>query len=216
MMNTPLYHKIQSVFKRDPETKYKTFLEGEWAVPEFGYLADLPWVSTEKIDGTNCRVHIDGDMFTVGGRTDNAQLHVDLVAVLQDAARRAIDNAMDGLTLYGEGYGPKVQKGGWYRDDMGFILFDVMVTDTGVFLERENVEDIAYKLGLPVVPLISQTSLNNHIAQYRAGEFEYSLEGDGSRIAEGVVLRPQTELRTRLGERIITKVKARDYEGEPA
>ena len=28
------YHKIQTVFKRDPETKYKTLLIGEYSVPK--------------------------------------------------------------------------------------------------------------------------------------------------------------------------------------
>ena len=45
------YHKIQSVFKRDPNTKFKTLLEGEYSIPEFEYLKDNEWVFTEKVDG---------------------------------------------------------------------------------------------------------------------------------------------------------------------
>lgn len=37
------YHKIQTVFLRDPETKYKTLLEGQYAKPEFEYLKDCEW-----------------------------------------------------------------------------------------------------------------------------------------------------------------------------
>ena len=48
-----LYHKIQSVFKRDPATNHKRFLMGEYSLPEFEYLANNEWVATEKIDGTN-------------------------------------------------------------------------------------------------------------------------------------------------------------------
>ena len=33
------YHKIQSIWLRDPETKCKTFIEGAWSMPEFGFLA---------------------------------------------------------------------------------------------------------------------------------------------------------------------------------
>jgi hypothetical protein len=50
------YHKIQTMFKRDPERKYKTILLAEWARPEFRYLEDLSWEWAEKIDGTNIRV----------------------------------------------------------------------------------------------------------------------------------------------------------------
>ena len=46
------YHKIQTVFKRDPETKFKTLLMGEYSLPEFEYLKNNEWVFTEKIDGT--------------------------------------------------------------------------------------------------------------------------------------------------------------------
>jgi len=71
------YHKIQTVFKRDPKTKYKTLLKNQFSLPEFEYLALNTWVFTEKIDGTNIRIIID---FTQGtrqcvrfaGKTDKA------------------------------------------------------------------------------------------------------------------------------------------------
>ena len=50
------YHKIYTIFKRNPKTKYKTLLEGKYSLPEFEYLKDCIWVFTEKIDGTNIRV----------------------------------------------------------------------------------------------------------------------------------------------------------------
>jgi len=65
------YHKIESVYKRDPETKYKNFLEGDFTRPEFEFLKDNKWVATEKVDGTNIRVYYDSDV-TFMGRTDKA------------------------------------------------------------------------------------------------------------------------------------------------
>jgi hypothetical protein len=73
------YHKIQSVFKRDPETKNKRFLLGEYSLPEFEYLATLPWIGTEKVNGTNVRLFSDG---RIAGKTDNASLHPSLISVL--------------------------------------------------------------------------------------------------------------------------------------
>ena len=52
------YHKIQTVFKRDPATKIKTLLDVDWSQDAFGYLADNEWVFTEKVDGTNIRVMV--------------------------------------------------------------------------------------------------------------------------------------------------------------
>lgn len=79
------YHKIQTVFLRDPTTKFKTLLEGEFALPEFKYLANNKWVFTEKVDGTNIRVMFDGQQITFGGKTDDAQIPAFLVTRLQDA-----------------------------------------------------------------------------------------------------------------------------------
>jgi hypothetical protein len=214
----PKYHKIDSVFKRDPATKHRTFLIGQYAQAEFDYLSRAQWVATEKVDGTNCRIHIyhepamARDGFTVGGRTDNSQLHVELVNHLNEVGERAIHNLdISGLTLYGEGYGAGIQKGGGnYRSDKGFILFDVMVTETGVFLERENVDDIATQLDIPVVPFVWAGQLT-----WAVNRFADSYQVITSRLLdgepEGWVLRPTQELRGRLGQRIITKIKVKDF-----
>ena len=50
------YHKIHTVFKRDPANKYRTLLMGEYSHPEFAYLRYNDWVFTEKVDGTNIRI----------------------------------------------------------------------------------------------------------------------------------------------------------------
>ncbi|MCP4215045.1 MAG: RNA ligase family protein, partial [bacterium] len=68
------YHKIQTVFKRDPENRHKTLLEGEFSIPEFEYLQDNDWIFTEKVDGTNIRVMFDGEKITFGGKTERAQI----------------------------------------------------------------------------------------------------------------------------------------------
>lgn len=78
------YHKIQSVYMRDPDNKFKTFIEGNWSIPEFEYLQDNQWVFTEKVDGTNIRVIFDGDNIYYGGRTDRAQIPTDLVNALNE------------------------------------------------------------------------------------------------------------------------------------
>src|SRR5574343_1453972 len=109
------YDKIQTVFLRDPNTKFKTLLEGEFALPEFKYLANNEWVFTEKVDGTNIRVMFDGQQITFGGKTDDAQIPAFLVTRLQDVFLPQLETFKakfaDGVCLYGEGYGAKIQKG---------------------------------------------------------------------------------------------------------
>lgn len=205
------YHKIQSVFLRDPATNHKTFVHGAWSVPEFGYLADCPWVWTEKVDGTNMRVHWDRRDVRFGGRTDNAQIPAFLLARMQavftlNALMGTFPNS-DGMTLYGEGFGARIQKdgGNYISDGVDFVLFDVMVGD--IWLEREIVEDVATKLGIAVVPIVGRGTLLDAIDEAESGP--NSTWGDFP--MEGLVMRPEVELRTRRGDRIITKVKHKDF-----
>ena len=109
------YPKIQTVYLRDPETKFKTLLLGQYAEPEFAYLAENEWVFTEKVDGTNIRVMIPGDNGRpyFGGKTDNAQIPAFLVEKLEarflpqaDLLREIFP---DGGCLYGEGYGARIK-----------------------------------------------------------------------------------------------------------
>lgn len=205
------YHKIQTVFKRDPATKYKTLMEGDYSLPEFEYLANNKWVFTEKVDGTNIRVYFRDGKVTFGGRTDRAQIPATLVErlnerfLLQAERFTEVFNGAN-VCLYGEGYGAKIQKGGGnYRTDQDFVLFDVMVGD--LWLQRHDVEDVAEKMGLDVVPVVGEGTLLEMVGHAKDGI--PSTWGDFQ--AEGYVARPATELKTRSGHRLITKIKCRDF-----
>jgi ATP-dependent RNA circularization protein (DNA/RNA ligase family) len=205
------YHKIQTVYKRDPGTKYKTLLEGEFSIPEFEYLRNNEWIFTEKVDGTNIRVmQIDGKI-TFGGKTDRAQIPAKLVERLYDTFLPLGDKLVDifggsDVCLYGEGYGAKIQKGGGnYRKDQDFVLFDVKVGEW--WLQRKDVDDVAQKLAIDIVPIIGKGTLQDMVSMAREGIT--STWGDFQ--AEGIVARPSTELVTRNGSRLITKIKTRDF-----
>ena len=211
------YHKIQTVFKRDMATKFKTLLEGDYSLPEFEFLKDNKWVFTEKVDGTNIRVMWDGENVTFGGKTDDAQIPQFLVNRLNEMFMpthaklrlKEVFAEAKQVCLYGEGYGAKIQKGGgnYIPNGQDFCLFDVLVD--GWWLQRVDVEDVAAKLafGFEVAPIIGTGTLSDMVDMARKG-FK-SRWGDFT--AEGVVARPQTELRTRRGDRIITKIKHKDF-----
>ena len=206
------YHKIQTVFKRNPETKFKTLLEGDYSLPEFKFLKDNTWVFTEKIDGTNIRIHKIPELKlpAFGGRTENAQIPTFLYEKLNsifvnDMLHQTFPDCT--VTLYGEGYGAKIQSKGkqYIPDGVDFVLFDVQINDW--WIKREDVEDIGEKLGLKVVPIIGEGNLDDMVALCKQrfnskwGMFE----------AEGIVARPKIELKTRSGDRIITKLKFKDF-----
>ena len=205
------YTKIQTLFKRDMSNKGR-IIEGEWSLPEFDYLKKNAWLFTEKVDGTNIRVNVSDGNIQFGGRTDAAQIPSMLLVELNklfthEKLLRSFDCDLADVTLYGEGYGAKIQNGGKYRNDQSFVLFDVLIGDW--WLQRKDVEDVANKLGIDVVPIVGVGTLTEAIELVRNGM--KSTWGDF--ISEGLVLRPSVELKTRGGNRIIGKIKHRDFNG---
>ena len=205
------YHKIQTVFKRDPETKFKTLLENDYSLPEFEYLKNNEWIFTEKVDGTNIRIMFQDGKITFGGKTDQAQIPNQLINKLNEKILPLLNKFIEifnnaEVCLYGEGYGAKIQKGGGnYRADQDFVLFDIKIGHW--WLKREDVEDIANKLNLDIVPIIGSGSLEEMVEYVKTG-FNSKW---GNFKAEGIVARPKNELLARNGRRIITKLKHKDF-----
>jgi len=207
------YHKIQSIYKRHTEGQKKgQFKIGEWARPAIGYLAPCEWEWTEKVDGMNMRIEMrdmgDGALrYNVGGKTDRANIPGDLMEYIHGLGlRELLPEKFDGpVTLYGEGYGAGIQRGGGYRQDKAFVLFDIKVGEW--WLEREAVESIAATLGLDVVPVLGRGTLHEAMAFVAAG-FE-SRWGPGFE-PEGLVCRPMVRLSMDDGKRIIVKIKGKD------
>jgi len=212
------YHKINTIFKRDMANCGK-IIEGVFAEPDFEYLKNNVWVFTEKVDGTNIRVMWNGKQVVFGGKSDNAQIPVFLLYKLQElfegTAKKKLftekftpkDPAEEiKVCLYGEGYGAKIQSGGNYiPDGVSFVLFDVKIGD--MWLKREDVEDIAKTFELKTVPIIGTGTLKDMVDKARNG---FNSQW-GEFIAEGIVARPEVELKNRRGYRIITKIKHKDF-----
>lgn len=205
------YHKIDGLFKRDEATK--RLMYGAYRNPAVEYLANNEWIFTEKIDGTNIRVHWDGHRVNFGGRTDKATIPAPLLARLEEMFGGEVNEQIfeehfgaKEVTLFGEGYGAKIQTGGDYRPDHSFILFDVCVGD--VWLRRENVEAIARYFGIDVVPVIIRGTMQEAI------DFVKSKPNStiGTAKMEGLVGRPAIELLTVNTNRLIVKIKVRDFE----
>ncbi len=221
------YPKINSVYKRDEATH--KFLEGQWSEPEFEYLAYSEWEWTEKVDGTNVRViwlpkdlgnfSLDSipDDAPIGvsfkGKQETSQMPAFLFTELQKKfpVNKFQEHFKDvPICLYGEGFGAGIQKAGkLYYPRANFVLFDVWID--GWWLKRADIVDIALKLGINVVPVVGHSNIYNAIELVRSG-FK-SKWGDFQ--AEGLVGKTPLGLKNRKGERIITKIKTKDFYQEP-
>lgn len=207
------YHKIETIFNRDVKGT-KKLIEGDYRNETVEMLRNIPWVITEKIDGTNIRVCWDGHRVELAGRTDRAQIPSDLVNYLNSTfctleAEELFEQKFGSrsVTLYGEGYGKKIQKNGsLYRpDDVAFIMFDVMAGD--VWLKRESIEDIGTCFGVEVVPILGRMTLPEAVEYVKARP----MSTIGNAPMEGVVAKPENDLFDRLGNRLVVKIKACDF-----
>ena len=205
------YNKIDTLYKRDMEGT-KRLLEGEFRNPTVEFLKDNIWQFTEKVDGTNIRVYWDGHKVQFGGRTERAQIPAHLVNYLNDtfgtSEAEQIFEEKFGETeviLFGEGYGPKIQNGGLYRNDVSFILFDVLIS--GNYQPRESIEDIAKAFGIDIVPIIFEGTIQEGVDFVKT----HPKSTMGTAFMEGLVGRPKIEMRDRCGKRVIVKIKWEDF-----
>lgn len=206
------YHKIETLFERDMEGN-KKLIEGKFRNECVEYLKDCQWTFTEKVDGTNVRVHWDGHKVSFGGRTDNAQMPMPLMERLQELFGGNTNEELfeqkfgaTEVTLYGEGYGGKIQSGSLYKATQDFILFDVLVGTT--WLKREDVEEIAKSFNLDVVPVILVGTIQDAVDYVKTRP--NSPIGSG-KLSEGLVGVPNARLTDFRGNRIIVKIKECDF-----
>ena len=220
------YPKIQTLFKRDEKN---IIIPGSYTLDEFLYLEDNLWEATEKIDGTNVRIEVEpihdgdasecfmGNKLSIKGRTDNAQMPTMLMERLNElfsieklaAAFPDITSKPMRMTLFGEGYGKKIQGCGsrYIKDGVDFILFDVNID--GWWLRKNDTMDIARKLGIKHVPYLGPMTLQNALSKALEG-FKSAIAEDETLEAEGIVLKAMLGIKDRRGNRIMTKIKTKD------
>lgn len=204
------YPKIETLYERDERTHK---LKPELILKNRVYGIIKSWHWTEKIDGTNIRCiwnNLTGKL-TFGGRTDNAQIHSDLIKYLYEnvAADKLRDIFPDvDAIIYGEGYGAGIQKGGGnYSPTKKLIIYDVLIGGQW-WMNWENTCDIATKLGLDVVPYVGEMTLEEATEKVRIG-FPSALGNYA--LAEGMVGRTVEPLFDKKGHRLIVKLKTKDF-----
>lgn len=208
------YEKIETLWERNMEGS-KKLIEGKFRNPTVAMCRNLMWDWTEKIDGTNIRIYWDGHSVHFGGRTENASIPAPLVNRLNvlfggETNAQLFEQKFGEIPvmLFGEGYGAKIQKvGGLYKSDgVDFILFDVMVGNQ--YLRRDGVEDIARCFGIQAVPIVLRGDIDDAVAYIKSKP----VSTIGTAPMEGVVGRLPEELFDRRGNRLIVKIKVKDFD----
>lgn len=205
------YVKIPNIFKRETFGKNK-LIEGEYSSKELEYLKDAMWEFEEKLDGTNIRICWDGYRVEFRGRTDKAQIPAHLLAKLEELfggeSKEELFEQTFGkkeVILFGEGYGEKIQKGGGLYGKVNFRLFDVYID--GYWLVQDAVDGISTVFGIETAPFMFRGTLEDGV-EYIKGHPK-SLLRDAE--MEGIVGRPMVQMFSRTGERIMVKIKCRDF-----
>lgn len=126
----------------------------------------------------------------------------------------------DLYTIYGEGYGNGIQKGGNYiKDGVDFRVFDVKVTCKyhkgnmkvdEIYLNTDARNDIANKIGANIVPFYAYLTIDEAIDIVRNGIIT-GLWDNPDYIEEGLVLRTDCGLLNKQGKRLIVKIKTEDF-----
>lgn len=119
-------------------------------------------------------------------------------------------------TIYGEGYGAKIQACGsqYLKDSNKVIGFDVKVTSNNgdeLYLLNKNRDEIMNKMGMPIVPTIGYFTIQEAIDYVKRGFVSHVAENNKAFIAEGLVCKSPVGLKNRQGQRIIFKVKTCDW-----
>jgi hypothetical protein len=112
------------------------------------------------------------------------------------------------VMFIGEGYGAGIQAVGKdYKDDgQDFILFDVVVQ--GKYLDHNNVVEIATALGLDMVPVVLIGTIDDAVKLVKSNPSSLR----GTCVMEGVVGRLPINMYDGRGNRMIVKIKCRDFE----
>lgn len=208
------YTKIETVFERDVEGT-KKLIEGKYRDESVEYLKDNLWIGTEKIDGTNIGVVWDGYNVTFQGRTEKATIPTFLLTRLKEIFNNAeTEQVFEQLfgekqvILFGEGYGNKIQKRGKdYCENNKFILFDVFMPQSDLWLERDSIEQIAKAFGIECVPIVFKGTIDEGI-QFVKTKPKSTI---GTADMEGIVCKPAVDLLSRDGKRIVVKIKVNDF-----
>lgn len=234
------YEKIYAPFGRD-SSKSEYVNTSKWSKPEFEFLQNNEWIWTQKIDGSNLNIIWDGERVSYKGHTDKTQWnersknYIESVFCTTEAetvfeqlyGEQPVIVSMEIVSKdFNQNYG---------HLDGHFYVYDVRNGVTGKYWDRKAVEDFVQAFDpeykeIEAVQIIFKGTIKEAIEWVKiAREYNENFERKSVYISnivgfvdvknplgkypiEGLVGRPLVEIYNSKGERIITKVKCKDYE----
>ena len=211
------YAKFSSPFVKD--AKFKNTTELNQSLPNGN------WILTEKIDGTNIRIIItkpdekgNRDVL-IGSRqlilNENDKGSKPFFNCLSEVNLNKIKEYFEDIdstiVIYGEGYGAGIQRGGMYSPKKNFRVFDIRIGKA--YQDFAFVEKVCIDNKLNIVPIFGNTDVISYDGCVTdLINFNTTLinEGDGGK-PEGLVYKFEPVLLNKYGERLIFKVKFKDF-----
>lgn len=220
-----MYPKIETLFRRGADFKVDT---KQVRCPQF--TAVDRWVVEEKCDGMNIQVHmmdpgyglIEGaEQITreviIQGRTPNANFRPGWMDYLKSIFTAPLAEALfkselhpgHKVTLFGELMGPKINGNPHGLTELEFRGFDVLVNGVR-WMERDRLNQVLHHFKIKGAPLVGSCQFAFAIIEWvQRKSFESMVSKNG--YFEGVVCRPARELQTQKGDRLIWKLKTKDF-----
>lgn len=233
------YSKILAPFKRlDNNSKFVT--EGAWSKSEFELLKDIYWSWTFKVDGTNISLQWRGDKMTldtIKGHTDKSQFNQRTKDYLEKTfctpEAETIFEDMFGennVNVICEFVSKDTNQNYGHEDGYCYVI-DVQNADSEKFWTRDIVEEFAKRFNIDYVREMCRGTIEDAInwvklakASWNDNKYfistlttkngeNYKVENPyGKYPIEGLVGRPNIELLDANKERIICKVKCKDFD----
>lgn len=198
-------HKQRKLINPNGLSDEKEF--NSFRTTELYYLRNNDWFAWRKLDGQNLRVHWNGEQALWNGKSNKFVPAKELSKYMNETFAEELFEEKFGrdkrVTLFGEHMGPKSQGNELGLNKDQFVLFDVLIGET--WLEYDQVQDIAnfFNIYTPAsfgeVSIMSLKDLINVVASGKYSSWE------------GIVAHPMGRLRDQKGNRIIVKIKNKDY-----
>ena len=176
------------------------------------YETEIKMYASEKIDGTSVGIVWNGERISFVGHTEKSEFCPRYLEYLNNTfGTPEFESVIEEIfgdrpvTIYGEGISKDYNVHYGFPEG-NFIMYDIQ-NSNGTFYNREAVKEIAKKLDL-IYPWEELMTLKEAIDFIKTRPSS-RLNPDNK--MEGLVLRAPLELYTNNGDRVICKVKVRDF-----
>lgn len=210
-MSSEVYPKMGTLFRLEAANNGKWWAAQDALLPDTAglfFIEPESRVVTEKIDGSN--MWVDWNRGIIGKRggpcmtnDKGDQFYIEVGESLLATS----PGAHDGVTLFGELVGPKVQSSGQLYAERQFVLFDVLSAE-GKFYRWEAVKAVAGLFGVQHVPEIEGPKEWTFDA---VREYVTTLQSavNPQAQAEGIVVRDSQDIS--YVRRRIAKIRRKDF-----